>query len=69
MISLNRKNVIIDDMEDIKETHPDSYELLSGQNIHRLVVAPFRYKDEISGFLAWIIRLIPIVWGSRCFWI
>ena len=45
-----KKNVIIDDMEDIKETHPDSYELLSGQNIHRLVVAPFRYKDEISGF-------------------
>lgn len=44
------KNVIIEDMEDIKETHPDSYELLSGQNIHRLVVAPFRYENEISGF-------------------
>ena len=37
-------------MEDIKETHPDTYELLSGQNIHSLVVVQFRYKDEIKGF-------------------
>ncbi len=45
-----KKNVIIEDMEDIKETYPDSYKLLSEQNIHRLVVAPFRYEDEIRGF-------------------
>lgn len=45
-----KKNVIIDDMEDIKETHPDTYELLSGQNIHSLVVVQFRYKDEIKFF-------------------
>lgn len=26
-------------------------------------------KMKSVAFLAWIIRLIPTVWGSRCFWI
>lgn len=44
------QNIIIKDMETIKDEHPASYELLKGQNIQNLVVSPLRYKDSIHGF-------------------
>lgn len=44
------ESVIIHDLEDIKDEHPDSYEILSPQHINRLAVCPFRYKNSISGF-------------------
>lgn len=44
------KSVIISRLEEIKETHRLSYDLLSKQNIHNLVVTPLYYKGEISGF-------------------
>lgn len=46
----NGKSVIISDLEEIKETHRLSYNILSKQNIHNLVVTPLYYKGEISGF-------------------
>lgn len=44
------QNIIIKDMETIKDEHPASYELLKEQNIQNLVVSPLRYKDSIHGF-------------------
>lgn len=44
------KSVIISNLEEIKETHRLSYNILSKQNIHNLVVTPLYYKGEISGF-------------------
>lgn len=44
------ESIIVNDIEDIKEKHMSSYELLKGQNIHNIAVSPLRYKDEIKGF-------------------
>lgn len=44
------ENIIIRDMEEIKEEYPDSYKLLRGQNIDRLVVSSFGSDCEIRGF-------------------
>lgn len=44
------ENIIIHDMEEIKEEHPDSYKLLSGQNIDRLVVSSLGTDCDIRGF-------------------
>ena len=44
------ESIIVNDIEDIKEKHMSSYELLKGQNIHTIAVSPLRYKDEIKGF-------------------
>lgn len=44
------KNVIIQDVETIKEEHPYTYSTLLKQNVKSLVVCPIRYKDEISAF-------------------
>lgn len=44
------ENIIITDIEDIKEEHPVSYNMLKGQNVRNLVVCPIHYKDEIKGF-------------------
>jgi diguanylate cyclase (GGDEF)-like protein len=46
----NNKNVIIRNIEDVKEKDPDIYELLVPQDIHSLVVNPLIYHDEIIGF-------------------
>lgn len=43
------ENIIIDDIETIREEHPESYEILAGQDIHNLVTCPLRYKNEIKG--------------------
>lgn len=44
------KNVIIYDIEDIRETSPDMYNTLKPQQINSLIVCPIRYKDKILGF-------------------
>lgn len=44
------ENIIIRNMEEIKEEYPDSYKLLRGQNIDRLVVSSFGSDREIRGF-------------------
>ena len=46
----NEKNIIITDIEQIKDEHKVSYNLLKAQNVKNLVVCPIRYKDEIKGF-------------------
>lgn len=46
-----KNSVIIPDVEQIREEHSSSYEILKSQNINSLVVTPLRYKNEISGFL------------------
>lgn len=46
----NRKNVVITNIEKIKETHPLSYDILKMQNVENLAVSPLRYKDQICGF-------------------
>lgn len=46
----NEKNIIITDIEQIKDEHKGSYNLLKAQNVKNLVVCPIRYKDEIKGF-------------------
>ena len=44
------ESIIITDIEDIKEEHRVSYDMLKEQNVRNVVVCPLRYKDEISGF-------------------
>ena len=45
-----KENVIIRDVETIKNEHVYTYNTLKIQNVKRLVVCPIRYKNEISGF-------------------
>lgn len=52
----SEKNIIITDIEQIKDEHRESYNLLKAQNVKNLVVCPIHYKDEIKGFLVWIIH-------------
>lgn len=44
------ESVIIANVEDIKEEHPVSYDMLKAQNVENVVVCPLCYKDEIKGF-------------------
>lgn len=44
------ENIVISDVEDIKENHPISYDILKMQNVENLAVSPLRYKDDICGF-------------------
>lgn len=44
------ENVVITDLESIKESHPLSYDILKMQNVVNLAVSPLRYKDQIRGF-------------------
>ena len=44
------ESIIITDIEDIKEEHRMSYDMLKVQNVRNVVVCPLRYKDEISVF-------------------
>ena len=43
------ESIIITDIEDIKEEHRVSYDMLKAKNVRNVVVCPLRYKDEISG--------------------
>ncbi len=47
----NNKMVIIEDMEDIKTSHPITYGLLKQQNISSLIVAPISADNKIIGFI------------------
>lgn len=44
------QNIIIKDLEDIRESDPSVYEYLLPQNIHSLVVGPLFSNKEIIGF-------------------
>ncbi|WP_294783963.1 GGDEF domain-containing protein [uncultured Eubacterium sp.] len=44
------ESIIITDVEDIKEEHRVSYDMLRAQNVKNVVVCPLYYKDEIRGF-------------------
>ena len=44
------ESIIITDIEDIKEEHRMSYDMLKAQNVRNVVACPLRYKDGISGF-------------------
>lgn len=44
------ESVIITDVEDIREEHRISYDMLKAQNVTNVVVCPLYYKDEIKGF-------------------
>ena len=44
------RSVIISDVEDIREDHQVSYELLRNQNVRNVVVSPLRYNNLICGF-------------------
>ena len=43
-------HLVIENIEDIKETEPLTYEYLKPQNIQSLVTAPLKKGDEIFGF-------------------
>ena len=43
-------HLVIENIEDIKETEPLTYEYLKPQNIHSLITAPLKKGDEIFGF-------------------
>ena len=44
------KNLIIYDIENIRESDPDTYNTLKCQDISSLITAPLVYNDEIIGF-------------------
>ena len=44
------KNIMIHDLEDIRESDPLQYENLKRQNIHALVVVPLYFDKKIIGF-------------------
>lgn len=44
------ENVIMMDIESIKDTYPEAYELLKLQSVKNVAVSPFRYNNQISGF-------------------
>ena len=44
------ENIMITDIESIKEIHPLTYDILKMQNVVNLAVSPLRYKDQIRGF-------------------
>ncbi|MGN1415542.1 MAG: diguanylate cyclase domain-containing protein [Oscillospiraceae bacterium] len=46
----DNKNIMINDLEDIRETDPLQYENLKRQNIHSIVVAPLFDEKRIIGF-------------------
>ena len=44
------ESIIINDVEELKEEHRISYDMLRAQNVKNVVVCPLYYKDEIRGF-------------------
>lgn len=47
---INDRNIIIRDLEEIKESDPKAYQVLAPQNIRTLVVSPILFDEEIVGF-------------------
>lgn len=48
---LDSREVVIDDVEDIREAHPDIYALLRRQKIRRLFAVPLRLNGVLTGFI------------------
>lgn len=46
----DKQNVIIKNLEDIKDVDPAMYECLKPQEIHSLVSSPLKYNNRIMGF-------------------
>lgn len=44
------RSVIIPDVEEIREEHEVSYEMLRNQNVRNVTVSPLRYNNQICGF-------------------
>lgn len=44
------ENIVITDVEDIRESDPEAYAYLEPQKIHSLVVSPIVFRDQIVGF-------------------
>lgn len=44
------ESIIITDVEEIREEHCISYNMLKAQNVKNVVVCPLYYKNEIKGF-------------------
>lgn len=51
MLFEDNRPVVIKDIEDIKDKHPQIYAGLKPQNIHSLVTAPIWWGEKIIGFL------------------
>ena len=47
---LKNENVLIRDLESIREENPRAYEILKPQNIHSLVASPLVFQKKIIGF-------------------
>ena len=47
---LKNENVVIKNIDHIKESNPKAYEYLEPQQIHSLVVSPIVFRDQIIGF-------------------
>lgn len=50
------RHIVIEDLEDIRETEPLQYENLKRQSIRSLVVVPFTTGKRPSAFTGWTIR-------------
>lgn len=48
---VDNKSVIIEDLEDSRESHPDIYAILHRQNITRLFAAPIFQGEHVLGFV------------------
>ena len=48
---LDGKNILIEDIEDVKETMPQEYELLKVQDIRTLIVFPILLNGHLYGFI------------------
>ncbi len=48
---LSSREVVIEDVEDIREQHPELYALLDRQHIHRLFAVPLHLDGILTGFI------------------
>ena len=54
---IQKKNIIIYDLEEIAEETPQEYEILKPQNIHALIAVPIYTNHKFIGSLDWITRI------------
>lgn len=45
------EQIVIHDLEDIRESHPVTYAALKPQDVHSLIVSPLYRKDKLVGFV------------------
>ena len=48
---IQKKNIIIYDLEEIAEETPQEYEILKPQNIHALIAVPIYTNHKFIGFI------------------